>query len=197
MDSNILIKRYLSRKDKVLARLIAQHGSPKITATKKNPFDSLVGSVISQQLSSNVSSTIKKRLVKITGRRPFKPEKIIHLTEADLRNCGISFAKIKTLKGLANEALKGNLDIKKFKNLSDDEVIKYLSSFWGIGNWTSEMFLMFTLKKLDILPLNDAGLNRAHAILYPNAKSFSNTADQWKPYRTIGCWYLWKFIDNS
>jgi DNA-3-methyladenine glycosylase II len=197
MTDALTIEKHLSKRDKVLSRLIKQFGSsPIATAKKRNPFDSLVSSVISQQLSSTVSSVIKKRLAKVVGRRPFKPENILNAKEELLRGCGISSAKIKTIKGIAKEAVKGKLDLKHFKDLTDDEVIAYLSSFWGVGKWTAEMFLMFTLNRLDVLPLNDAGLNRAHGILYPNAESFSNTAEEWKPFRTVGCWYMWKHIDN-
>jgi len=199
MNDSLTIEKYLSKQDIVLAKLIQEFGSCTIldvTPSAPSPFDTLVSSVISQQLSSKVSEVIINRLEIIAGNRPFKPGFFLNENELTIRKCGISNAKIKTIRGLADHALLGMFDIEVFERLTDDEVVKYLSSFWGVGHWTANMFLMFHLRRLDILPLNDAGLNRAHLILYPNAKSLITTSEFWKPYRTVGCWYMWQHIDK-
>jgi DNA-3-methyladenine glycosylase II len=186
---------YLSNQDKTLKKLIQIFGECKLTP-KKFPFDSLVKTVVSQQLSNSASNTITSRIENIHGKRPFKSDKILSLKFDELKLCGVSSNKIKTITGLAEADLRGELSKKKLDKLSDEEVIRALTSYWGIGRWTSEIFLMFTLGRLDVLANNDAGLERSHRILYPDSLSIQITSEKWKPFRTIASWYLWKFIDN-
>ena len=191
------IENYLSESDPILKGLIERFGLyTNREIIVKQTFDSLVGTVISQMLSSSASSKIKKRLESLTSGRPFKPQIILNLGATKIKECGLSNSKIKTILALAYEANQGNLDLEIFTVMSDEEVIDFLKSFWGIGQWTTEIFLMFTLNRKDILPSNDAGLKRAHSRLYPTASILAETAECWRPYRSIACWYLWKYIDN-
>jgi DNA-3-methyladenine glycosylase II len=187
---------HLSKQDKILKKLIQIFGDYELKP-KKYPFDSLVKTVISQQLSGSASNTITSRIENIHGKRPFKSDKILSLNIDELKSCGVSTSKIKTIIGLAEADIRGEFSKKRFNKLSDEEVIEVLTSYWGIGRWTSEIFLMFTLGRLDVLANNDVGLERSHSILYPNSPSIQITSEKWKPYRTIASWYLWKFIDNQ
>ena len=186
---------HLSKQDKTLKKLIQIFGEYDLKP-KKYPFDSLVKTVVSQQLSNSASNTISSRIENLHGKRPFKSDKILSLKIDELKSCGVSSSKIKTIIGLAEADIKGELSKKRLDKLSDEEVIEVLTSYWGIGKWTSEIFLMFTLGRLDVLANNDVGLERSHSILYPDSPSIQVTSEKWKPYRTIASWYLWKFIDN-
>ena len=188
--------QYLSKQDKILKKLIKIFGEYELK-TKKYPFDSLVKTVISQQLSGSAGNTITSRVENLHGKRPFKSDRILSLNLDELKSCGVSKSKIKTIIGLAEADIRGELSKKRLDKLSDEEVIEVLTSYWGIGKWTSEIFLMFTLGRLDVLANNDVGLERSHSILYPDSPSIQVTSEKWKPYRTIASWYLWKFIDNQ
>jgi len=186
---------YLSNQDSTLKKLIQIFGEYELKP-KKYPFDSLVKTVVSQQLSSAASNTITSRIEKLHGKRPFISNKIISLSFDELKSCGVSSSKIRTIIGLAEADLRGELSKKRLNKLSNEEVIQVLTSYWGIGRWTSEIFLMFTLGRLDVLANDDAGLERSHSILYPNSPNIQITSETWKPFRTIASWYLWQFIDN-
>jgi len=186
----------LSQNDVIMSELIIKFGPSHILNTKRQPFDALTKAVISQQLSNSASNSITERLIKIHGHRPFNEHTFMSLNDKDLRECGISNNKIKTLKGIAIAVINKELTINSFQNLSDLDVQKKLVAYWGIGPWTAEMFMIFCLKRLDIFSFGDAGLQRAHSLLYPEAHSLEQTSENWRPYRSIAAGYLWKFLDN-
>jgi len=187
---------YLKKQDKLLGKLISIFGTTDHITEKKQIFDSLAKTVISQQLSNSASNSITKRIELLHGKRPFKAAKFLALGDDSLRECGISYGKIKTIKGIAKACLKRELTYLSFKNLTEEAVLEKLTSYWGIGSWTAEIFMMFSLKRLDILPLGDAGLQRAHKALYPDSNGLELTAEKWRPYRAIASVYLWKYLDN-
>jgi DNA-3-methyladenine glycosylase II len=189
-------EEYLVNKDKLIAKLISILGVSNNINEKINFFDSLTRIIVSQQLSNSASKSILKRIEKLCGKCIFKPEILLGLDDSLLRSCGISFGKIRTIKGIANACLKKDISYSVFKNLNDEEILNKLTLYWGIGNWTAEIFMMFSLKRYDILPLGDTALQRAHSILYPKSNSLYKTAENWRPYRAIASKYLWKFIDN-
>lgn len=190
------INNYLITKDSVLAKLIFYFGQSPLIKERREPFDSLARAIISQQLSNSATKSITDRLIKIHGPQPFLASKFIALSDDLLRTCGISLGKIKAIKGVAQATLNGELSINSFNDLSDTETKKMLTSYWGVGPWTAEMFMIFCLHRLDIIALNDAGLKRAHTILYPYAKSLEHTAENWRPFRAYAGSYLWKFLDT-
>jgi len=189
-------EEYLKKQDKLLGKLISAFGSSNHTKEKRIIFDSLAKTVISQQLSNSASKSIAKRMKDLHGKGPFKPEKFLELNDESLRACGISYNKIRTIKGIAEACLKKELTYIVFNKLNDEAVLKKLTLYWGIGNWTAEIFMMFCLKRYDVLPLGDTALHRAHKALYPKAQCLEETAEKWRPYRAIASTYLWKFIDN-
>ncbi|QWD02856.1 DNA-3-methyladenine glycosylase 2 family protein [Polynucleobacter paneuropaeus] len=187
----------LASKDKIMAKLISFYGNSKIVDEKRDLFDGLMQSIISQQLSNKASSTISLNLENIHGSRPFKPEKILSIEDIRIRQCGISYAKIRSIKSLADSCLKNELSMQLLEAMTDDEVYKKLTSYWGIGSWTAEIFMMFGLKRLNVLAKNDAGLIRAHKKLYPNSPSIEFTSINWSPYKAVAAWYLWKYLDSD
>jgi DNA-3-methyladenine glycosylase II len=195
MSSNLSPEEYLISKDKKLKKLIQTFGKSDYFNEKKQPFDSLARTIIGQQLSTSAANSISQRIISIHGKRPFKAARFILIDDETLRNCGISKGKIKTIKGIAEAFIRKEISIKYFENLSDIAIKEKLTSYWGIGDWTAEIFMMFCLKRKDTLALGDASLIRAHKILYPNAVSLENTAEKWRPYRAVAAEYLWKFID--
>ncbi len=186
----------LMQQDKKLQKLISIFGHANIGKDKKEIFDSLARTVIGQQLSTSAANSIVKRIEAIHGKRPFKPAKFLSLDTVSLRDCGISNSKIKTITGIAEACITGELSHKAFEQLDDSETLVKLTSYWGIGTWTAEIFMMYCLNRLDILALGDAGLIRAHGILYPNSKSLEKTSQKWRPYRAVAAWYLWRFLDT-
>jgi len=187
---------YLTKKDKVLGKIISHFGPSAAKIQKREPFDALSRAIISQQLSNSASKSIENKIVKIHGKRPFQPDLILSIRDDQLRECGISRGKIKAIKGIAVACVKKELTLKSFEKMSDEEVLKKLTSYWGIGPWTADIFMMFCLKRFDTLALGDVGLQRAHRIIYPKALSLDCTSQQWRPYRAIAASYLWKFLDN-
>lgn len=187
----------LASKDEIMAKLISFYGNAKIVDEKRDLFDGLMKSIISQQLSNKASSTISLNIESIHGARPFRPEKILGIEDIKLRQCGISYGKIKSIKGLADACVNNDLSMQLLEAMTDDEVFRKLTSFWGIGSWTAEIFMMFGLKRLDILAKNDAGLIRAHKKLYPNSPSIEVTSINWSPYKAVAAWYLWKYLDSD
>jgi DNA-3-methyladenine glycosylase II len=187
---------YLSRSDKLIRELVIIFGISKFANEKRKPFDSLAKTIISQQLSNSASNSIAKKIISIHGKRPFNAHRFIALSNESLRACGISNNKIKAIKGIAEACLRNEITYSAFKNMSDEEVLRKLTSYWGVGNWTAEIFMMFCLQRFDILPIGDAGLIRAHKMLYPNAVNLETTAENWRPYRAIAAGYLWQFLDS-
>jgi DNA-3-methyladenine glycosylase II len=189
-------ENFLKKQDKQMAKLIDYFGEIDFIHKKREPFDALAKSIISQQLSNSASNSITERILKIHGKRPFKAGKFLSLEDSLLRECGISNNKIKAIKGVAIAALNKELTLGSFKQLTDEEALIKLTSYWGVGNWTAEMFMMFCLKRLDTFAFGDAGLQRAHKILYPKGISLEKTAEKWRPYRAVAAGYLWSFLDN-
>lgn len=186
-------------KDKDIGPLIKKWGHCTIKPLKKlQYFEDLVDAITSQQLSGKAAKTIfgrvKSFLVKIT------PEKILSAETEDLRKCGLSYAKIKYIKDLSDKVRNSNIEIRKLDTLSDEEIICELTKVKGIGRWTAEMFLMFSLARPDIFPLDDLGVNKAINQLFNKSVSkeeMEEISRRWKPYRTVASWYLWRSLENN
>lgn len=179
------------QKDKYIGPLIQKWGSCTIKPISKSKyFEDLVDAICSQQLSGKAAKTIfgrfKNLLIKVT------PGNIISKTDQELRNCGLSWQKVSYIKDLAIKTANGELQIEKLDKLSDEKIIAELVKVKGIGKWTAEMFLMFSLARPDILPKDDLGINKALKSLKISAKD----TDKWKPYRTVASWYLWRSLEN-
>ena len=193
----------LSQLDRRLAALIATH---PLCTVGRNPkpishFEALLESVISQQLAVKAADTIHARVVKLAGGK-VTPPKILKISEAAMREAGVSGAKYKTIQGLADAAHSKRIDINKLHEIeSDEEIFDQLTSLWGIGPWTVDMFMMFQLGRLDIWPTGDLGVRRGYEKIYKlkekiTPKELDKKGDKFKPYRSVVAWYCWRALEK-
>ena len=168
-------------------------------AAPKDPFVTLCMSIASQQLSTKAAATIFRRFEGLFPKRRPTPDGVMTLTDDQLRACGFSRAKAAFVKDLAAHVLDGRLDLKRLQKHSDAEVMQQLVAVKGIGRWTAEIFLMFRLGRLDVLPADDLGLMNAVHRAYglrkrPDAKQLRQIGEAWRPYRSVAAWYLWQSL---
>lgn len=187
------------RRDPAMTQLIASYPTPN-WEKKKDLFQALVYEIIGQQLSGKVARVIYKRFLDIFNVKVPKPQDLLKITDEKIRACGCSWAKVKYLKSLAASIENKSLDLRNLEKLSDGEVYKQLTAVKGIGPWTAEMFLIFTLHRSDIFSLGDLGLRTAVSRLYAvkrgNLKKISKISESWKPYRSFASRYLWASLEN-
>jgi len=177
---------HLSR-DPVMAGLIEQHGPLAPLPPSPDPFTALVRAVLGQQLSVKAAASIALRLESATGS---DPTRILALDPGDLRGLGLSWAKVRTVRAIADAALSGQIDFAHLTTLPDDEVIAALLPLPGIGRWTAEMFLMFSLARPDVFSFGDLGLRRGLEHFYPG-QTPDDLLARWSPHRTLAARYLW------
>lgn len=189
---------HLKKSDPVL-RAIIEHLGPCRMEFGPPEFHSLAEAIVYQQLNGKAAVTIFKRFAALAGE-PLTPAGILKLTDEQMRSVGLSKQKSAYLKDLAVKTNEGLLDFVKLPALSDEEVIKHLTQVKGIGVWTAQMFLMFTLKRENILPTGDYGVQAAIMKHYkkrklPKPHVMEKIAKSWEPYRSVACWYLWRSLD--
>jgi DNA-3-methyladenine glycosylase II len=191
---------HLCQCDRVMAKLIRTHGHCTLNRRTFDLFHTLVVSIISQQLSAKASDTIERRIAECVPY-PFNAEEMVCVPPERLREAGLSSRKVAYILGLAERVNAGLLSYEALAPKSNDEVVAALMEIPGIGRWTAEMFLIFGLKRPDVLSLGDAGLQRAAKMLYPkvdsNGKALEKVSERWKPYRSVASWYLWRHIDGG
>lgn len=185
-------------KDKYIGPLIKKYGDCGLKSSKKaNYFVDLVEAICSQQLSGKAAATILGRVR--VGLDRVVPDRILDTSDSDFRRWGLSRQKIKYLRDLSEKVKRGELNIKKLDSFSDKEVIRQLTAVKGVGNWTAEMFLMFSLGRPDIFPADDLGIQKSIEKLSNKtgkAQEIAKYAERWKPFRTYASWCLWKSLDN-
>lgn len=193
---------YLKSVDKTLAKIIDASDTCNIKP-RKFYYRALLSSIIGQQLSGKAASSILKKFYAKFGKNP-KPEMVAAADDEELRSCGLSGQKTKYSKILSQMIVDGELSLKGIAQKSDEEIIELLTKVKGIGIWTAQMFLMFTLARLDVLPLNDLGIRKAIMINYklramPDEKKIIaiSKKNKWSPYNTIACWYMWRSLDTD
>ena len=195
------IAQEISARDARLAKIIAAH---PLCTIGRNPkpvthFEALVESVISQQLAVKAADTIYAR-VKALARGRMVPGRIAQISEADMRAAGVSGAKFKTIQGLADAALSKRININKLHEIDDDQLIfDQLTSLWGIGPWTVDMFMMHQLGRLDIWPTGDLGVRRGWEKIYALTEEIEPSAldkkgEKFRPYRSVVAWYCWRAL---
>jgi DNA-3-methyladenine glycosylase II len=203
---------HLLRSDPVLAALIEEvDGNGGLGArspghASDDHYGALLRSIVGQQLSTKAAFSIYTRLLERFGGRPPTPEELLEASAGDSEPfraaMGLSRAKVKYLRSLAEHVLDGSLDLEALDALSDDEVIAELTAIKGLGEWTSHMFLMFHLGRPDILPVGDLGIRvaieRAYGLDHrPSPDEMTAIAEPWRPYRTLASRYLWRSLDNE
>ncbi len=163
-------------------------------------YGALVRTIVGQQLSTKAARTIYARLVGLFGDNPPTPTELIAAEEADLRAAGLSRQKIGYLRDLAARIHRGELELESLHELPDEEVAARITAVKGLGQWSADMFLMFHLRRPDVLPVGDLGIRRAVEGAYglpalPDPEDLRTIAEPWRPHRTLACMYLWESLD--
>jgi DNA-3-methyladenine glycosylase II len=189
---------YLKKSDPVLASIIESVGPFRMNYDEP-VFHHLAEAIVYQQLHGKAAATIFKRLTDLAGS-PLTPEGILKLSEQQLRGVGLSKQKLSYLRDLSAKTQSGELNFSQLAALSDTEVIKKLTQVKGVGVWTAHMFLMFALRRPDVLPTGDLGIQMAIRKHYnkrklPKPLQMEKIAKCWSPYRSVACWYLWRSMD--
>ena len=194
-------KNYLSKKDKVLAKLIKSYQSPSeiILTSRRNIFFSLCKSIIGQQISVAAANAVFSKFKKKCNNK-INPKIVSKLTTLQLKSCGLSRQKVSGIKNLAKKTLNKSFNPKLIKNMNDEEAIVYLSQLKQIGRWSAEMILLFTYNRSNIWPVQDIGLLRAISKNYnkkylPPEKFVMLLKKKFSPYCSVATWYLWRSID--
>ena len=191
---------YLKRSDPVLCEIIDRVGEYRIEFRDPD-FETLVKSITYQQLSGRVASVIFGRLAHAAGGR-ITPESILKLRPARMRAAGLSGQKTAYIRDLARHARAGTVAFEKLADLTDQEVIERLTRVKGIGVWTVHMFLIFALRRVDVLPTGDLGVRNAIRRAYslealPTPVEMEKMAAAWRPYCSVASWYLWRSLEGD
>jgi len=209
---------HLKKSDPVL-RVIIERVGPYRMQFREPTFHSLARAILYQQLNGKAAATIFSRFSALAGD-PLKPEGILNLTPEQMRAAGLSKQKSSYLLDMAERASRGELDLARVAAMSDEEVIEHLTQVKGVGVWTAHMFLMFALRRPNVLPTGDFGIRMAMFRRYldkrrngsaasarksrkskprtnqlPTPKQMQKIAKSWEPYRSVACWYLWRSLD--
>lgn len=194
---------HLARHDKKLAPVIAASGPCRLKPHTDH-YGELVGSIVGQQLSAKAAGAIWRRVLALFGGRMPRPEQLIEIDGQKLRDIGLSWAKVKYVKDLAEHVIDGRLDLDHIATMPNDQLIEQLTAVKGLGEWSAHMFMMFGLGRLDILPVGDLGVRKAVQKLYgldglptPEQIITISNKNNWHPYESVAAWYLWQSLDND
>jgi DNA-3-methyladenine glycosylase II len=210
---------HLKKSDPVMRTIIQRIGPCRMQFGTPE-FHSLAEAIVYQQLNGKAAETIFKRFAAFAGE-PLTPEGILKLKDEQMRGAGLSKQKSAYLKDLAAKTSSGFVDFARLPQMPDAEVVEHLTQVKGIGEWTAQMFLMFTLKRENVLPTGDFGVrmamykhyldkprakgakkpaarkDRKRKIKLPSPEQMEKIAKRWEPYRSVACWYLWKSLDTK
>lgn len=197
--------QYLSARDPIMGALIHRHGPCTLAPeTRRSPFQSLVLAVAHQQIHATAAGNILARFKRLfPGRRFPRPADLADVTDAQLRACGFSYAKIRALRDIAAKALAGVVPTaRQIAALPDEEIILRLTEVRGVGRWTAEMLLIFQLGRPDVLPADDFGVRNGFRVAYkkralPTPKELRRFGARWHPHATTAAWYLWRAADAA
>lgn len=189
---------HLKRSDPVMRGIIERIGACRMEYGEPT-FHHLAESIVYQQLNGKAAETIFKRFTDVAGS-PVTPKGILKLSEQQMRAVGLSKQKSSYLRDLAAKTESGLLDFAKLQTMEEIAVIEHLTQVKGVGVWTAHMFLMFTMRRPDVLPTGDYGIQMAMKKHYrkrklPKPKDMEKIAKAWSPYRSVACWYLWRSLD--
>ncbi len=198
---HLAARRHLVRADPVLGELIIRLGPCGLGhGPARDPFQALLRSIVSQQLSVKAADTIFGRFLALFPKGRPEPARLLVFADEELRAVGLSGQKTRYMRDLATRVLDGRLRLSRLDALPDEAVVEALTEVKGIGRWTAEIFLMFKLGRLDVLPADDLGLLNAARTVYglrrrPAPRQLQRMGDAWRPYRSVACWYLWRSLD--
>jgi len=193
--------RHLKATDPVLGALIEQIGPYRIEYSPPN-FQTLAKAIVLQQLSGKVAARIFQRLLASAGDGELTPQRFLSIETERLRELGLSRQKIACLRELAQRILTGELDLRALEDLPDEEVIRRLTAQKGIGLWTVQMYLIFALRRPDVMPSQDLGIRAAVRAAWgyeelPSPREVERLAEPWKPFRSVASWYLWRSLEDQ
>jgi DNA-3-methyladenine glycosylase II len=192
---------HLKKADPVLAAIIDRVGPYKIQY-REPVFQTLVRSIVYQQLNGKAALTIFNRLMEAAKADPLTPESILRMRPARMRALGLSGQKLSYIRELARMTRSGSVDFGLCATLEDTAVVEHLTRVKGIGVWTVHMFLIFALRRTDVLPTGDLGVRAAMKKAYdladlPKPAEMERIAAAWRPYRSVATWYLWRSLENQ
>ena len=191
----------LQSADPVLGGLIDAVGAYRIRYLEPD-FEALVKSIVYQQLSGKAAATIFGRLRAAAGDGCLEPGPVLRLTPTRMRSIGLSKQKIAYIRDIASHTQAGVTNFAAMRRMKDDEVMQALTSLKGVGDWTAHMFLIFALRRKDVLPVGDLGIRVAVQKAYgldemPKPAEVEALGEKWRPYRTIASWYLWRSLEPN
>ncbi len=191
--------RHLARADARLARVIDAHG-PCTLAPRGDPYRYLVRSILYQQLAGKAAATIERRFKAGFGGRVPPPETLARQRAAKLRKFGLSRQKAAAVRAVGAAFAGGLVSARRIPYLDDDAVVAAVTQIRGVGEWTAHMLLMFSLGRPDVLPVGDYGVRKGAQKLYglrelPKPDALAELAEPWRPFRTVGSWYLWRALE--
>jgi DNA-3-methyladenine glycosylase II len=197
---------HLRGADDTLRAIIDERGPLELEArTRGRPADAygaLLRSIVGQQLSTAAARTIYGRVVDLFGGSTPSPQELLDADPDALRAAGLSGAKVRYVRSLAEHVLSGELELERLPELGDEEVAREVTAVKGLGQWTAHMFLIFHLGRPDVLPVGDLGVRRAVERAYglealPSAEELERLGERWAPYRSLASLYLWESLDNT
>ena len=192
--------KHLKQADEKMGRLIAEFEKPEFK-NDSNYFEALVRAVVYQQLSGKAAATIYKRFKDLFTKNKYpSPIMVMERSHEELRSVGLSNQKASYIHNIANAFYAGTVP-KYIDTIGDNEVIECLTTIKGVGPWTAEMFLMFTLNRPDIFPVTDLGIQKGFQLFFqldelPRPDQMIEKAEPWSPYRTLASWYLWRLVEG-
>lgn len=194
----------LARRDRVLGRAMKRLGPfPSLPVGRFSHFHSLSRAIISQQLAGKAADTIYRRVKALVPGGGFAtPAQFLSLSDEALRGVGLSRAKTRAIRDLARRVESGELRLRSIGRYPDDEVIRQLTQVWGIGVWSAQMFLIFRLGRLDVMPTTDLGIQEGVRVLdslkeRPTPQKVLDRSEPWRPLRSVASWYLWQLLDTA
>jgi DNA-3-methyladenine glycosylase II len=195
--------QHLSMVDPTVQLLIERYGKCTI-APHSDHYGALLSAIIGQQLSEKAGATIERRFLDLWNGQMPSPKKLSETDPEIIRGVGVSYGKISYMQDLALHILDGRLDMQHIISLDNEEIVTKLTAVKGIGDWTAHMFLIFSLGRLNVLPTKDLGIRKAMMLQYglphlPNHPEMHQiaTENQWAPFQSVACWYLWRSLENQ
>jgi len=192
--------KHLKKKDEKMGRLITKFEKPEFKKDN-NYFEALVRAIVYQQLSGKAAATIYERFKDLFTNNKFpSPSIVMEKSHEELRSVGLSNQKASYIHNIANAFYTGTIP-KNINAIDDNEVIECLTTIKGVGPWTAEMFLMFTLNRPDVFPVTDLGIQKGFQLFFqldklPRPDQMIKNAEPWRPYRTLASWYLWRLVEG-
>jgi DNA-3-methyladenine glycosylase II len=198
--------QHLRDADPALRKLIDEGGAmdpdEDRRGSRPDAYEAIARAIVGQQLSTKAAASIWDKVLGVFGGETPAPRQIIEAEPQDLRDAGLSWSKVAYVRDLAERIMDGDLDVKSIDELPDEEVIEQLTAVKGIGRWTAEMFLIFSLGRPDVMPVGDLGIRRGAQYAFgmdelPEPDELERMAEPWRPHRTLACLYLWRSLRNE